>query len=484
MKECPYCRNLLQDQWSYCHFCNKPLLTKLQDQSNITDETFIDGNREYSFDLPYSNSELNNKQSLFEFNLIKEEEIDYEIQKIDNEIDRKVKIGESIGELLLEKASLYNLKKEYNIALETLENALNYFQELNDILNSAITHNEIGLIQEDLGFYDNSIYNFEKSIENLQKINEKVKLTKVYNNLANVFYLINDIEHSYEYYNKALELAERENLISEEIKTSSNLVDILFILEEYDKITKILERNLEYFQQIGDPYGSIITLTKQGILNFFLGSNNFNISFQYIQKALEIINQIKLSKNFTIKHKAKLEWELFLYLGKLFVLQEKYKQAENYFFRSLEAVRIAEIEVKESIVLENLGFLFEKKRDYNKSIEYYNLAREIYYKFGDDLNYAELTYKIANVYSKYDNIEAIRLFEESLELFKELNYSKRIAEILHKLGDIYLNKGIIELAITHFQEAKSHYEDLNDEFNIKLLTEKINSLLNSNTNNL
>ena len=73
------------------------------------------------------------------------------------------------------------------------------------------------------------------------------------------------------------------------------MVDILFILEEYDKITKILERNLEYFQQIGDPYGRIITLTKLGILNFFLGLNNFNISFQYIQKALEIINQIKLS---------------------------------------------------------------------------------------------------------------------------------------------------------------------------------------------
>ena len=179
MRECPYCRNLLKDHWSYCHFCNKPLLTNLQDQSNITDETFNYNNREYSYDLPYSNSELNNKQSLFEFNLIKEEEIDFEIQKIDNEIDRKVKIGESIGELLLEKASLYNLKKEYSIALETLENALNYFQEINDILNSAITHNEIGLIQEDLGFYDNSIYNFEKSIENLRKINENVKLTKV-----------------------------------------------------------------------------------------------------------------------------------------------------------------------------------------------------------------------------------------------------------------------------------------------------------------
>jgi len=36
-----------------------------------------------------------------------------------------------------------------------------------------------------------------------------------------------------------------------------------------------------------------------------------------------------------------------------------------------------------------------------KSIDYYNLAGEIYYKFGDDLNYAESKYKLAQLYLEF-----------------------------------------------------------------------------------
>ena len=118
---------------------------------------------------------------------------------------------------------------------------------------------------------------------------------KVYNNIANVYYLLNDIEHSYEYYDKALKLAVKENLITEEIKTSSNLVEILFNLEDYDKIDKILNRNLEYFRQIGDPYGIIITLTKIGKLDYLIGPDKFNSSIKNLLEALEIVNRIKIT---------------------------------------------------------------------------------------------------------------------------------------------------------------------------------------------
>ncbi len=479
MKICPYCKNPLQEHWSYCSHCNKPLIVNLQNQE------FLDNIIHNSIGSPYSNSDLKANERLYDFNLIQEDEIDSNIQKIDNLIEDKIKVGEPIGFLLFEKSGLFFSKKDYSMALKTLENALNNFIEDNDILNIAISHNEIGLIQEELGFFDNSIYNFEKSIEYLSKINAFNKLIKVYNNVANVYYLIKDIEHSYEYYDKALKLAEESNIIAEEIKTSSNIVDILFILKDYDKIDKFLKRNLDYFRQMGDPYGSIITLTKIGKLYYFLGPDNFNLSFQALLEALEIINKIKIEKNFSTEHKAKIEWEVLLYLGKLSLSQSKHKEAEDYFFRSLESLRISETEtgdIKESIVLESLGKLFETVEDYRKSIDYYNLAGAVYYKFGDDLSYAELKYKLAQIYLEFDESESIRYFEESLDIFKDLNYLQKIAEILHKLGDIYANKEILELAISYFQKAKEYYMDLNDEYNIKLLTEKINSLVDSNTN--
>jgi len=472
MKNCPYCKKPLQERWSYCQHCNKPLIVNLQDQEVI------------DVLLPYSNSDLKANERLYDFNLIHENEINSNIQKIDNLIEEKIKIGESIGLLLFEKSGLFFSKKDYSTALKTLDNALNIFRQDKDLLNMAITHNEIGLIQEELGFFENSIYNFEKAIEFLSEIKDFDKVIKVYNNLANVFYLIKDIEHSYEYYNKALKLTEKLNVIKEEIKTSSNLVDILFILKDYDKIDNILKRNLDYFKQIGDPYGSIITLTKIGKLNYFLGPEKFDFSFQSLFEALEIINKIKIGKNFSTEHKAKLEWEVLLYLGKLNLLQKKYKEAENYFFKSLEFLRMSEVEtshVNESIVLESLANLFETRGEFKNSIDYYKLAGEIYYKFGDDFSYAELKHRIAQLYKELDDSESIKYFEEALEIFEELNYLKKMAELMHELGDIYANKEIIDLALSYFQKAKEYYIDLKDEYHINLLTEKINSLVDSNT---
>jgi len=484
MKKCPYCNNLIQEYWSYCHHCDKPLLVNVQNQDRITDGHLYDDKIDYNINYSYSTYEPKANRSLYDINLNIDENFDAKIQNIDKTIDNYITSGKPIGLLLFEKASLYYLKKNYDFALKTLENALNNFQADDDILNIAISHNEMGLIQEDLGFHDNSIYHFEKSIDLLRKINDVNKLIKVYNNIANVYYLIKDIEHSYEYYDKALNLAVKENLIPEEIKTSSNLVDILFNLKDYDKIDKILKRNLEYFRQIGDYYGIIITLIKIGKLNYLIGPDKFDSSFKNLLKALEIINRIKVNDKFSVENKAKLEWECLFYLGKLYLAQNHYNESEDYLFRSLEAIRISEIgssDIQESIILESLGNLFEKKGDFKKSIEYYKLASELYYKFGDDLNYAELKYKIAQIFLKFDELESIKNFEETLDIFKDLNYFKRVAEILHKLGDIYVNRNVIELAISYFQQAKEFFMDLNDDFNVKLIKEKIISLDDSYT---
>ena len=75
-----------------------------------------------------------------------------------------------------------------------------------------------------------------------------------------------------------------------------------------------------------------------------------------------------------------------------------------------------------------------------------------------------------------DSLKAINYFEEALEIFDEMGYTKQCALILHKLGDIYLNKGMIEIAISHFDEARKNYHEIKDNYNADILNEKIKSL--------
>ncbi len=471
MKTCPYCGFPIEEHWSYCRNCNKPLIANLED--------VLDRNVKFPYDKPeIYHLELEEEKDPFDDLVIKNEEIDQKIKKIDDNLESKEVRGEPIpGTLLLEKSSLYYKKRDLSEALKNIELALKNFKVENDLLNIATCYNEIGIIQEDNGFFDQTIYNFNRSLEILKDLNDKSKIIKILNNLGNVYFIIKDLEQSYNYYQEAFQLSQQENLIFDEIKSSSNLVEVLYLLHDYDRIKKILEKNSKFFKEDEDIYGIIQTEIKYGKLYYLIGED-YDESSQHLNEALELIK--KLGDHVSVYIKAKLEWECYLYLGKIHILKDNSTKAENLFIQSLEAVRIFEISdnIKEGEILENLAKLYISKGDIERAIEYYELACEIFFKFGDNIKNAELKVKIGNIYLEFeeDKIKAINLFEEALDIYEDLAYIKESALILHKLGDIYLNKRMIENAILYFEKARTYYQKIKDEYSTELLNEKIKSL--------
>ncbi len=471
MKSCPYCNNPIQDNWSYCRNCNKPLLVNLEDALTRNIRFPYDDPETYHLDFEEENNE-------YETSIIEDEEIDQKIKEIDETLERKQILGEPIpGSLLLEKSGLYYKKRDLQNALKNLEFALKNFKEENDLLNEAICHNELGIIHEDNGLYDQAIYNFNRSLEILEELEDHPKIIKILNNLGNIYFLLKDLEHSYQYYQKAFKLSKQENLIFDEVKSSSNLVEVLYLLKEYDRISKIIERNLRFFKEKEDIYGIIQTEIKYGKL-FYLMNENYDESYHHLTKALDLIN--KIGENISIYIKARLEWECYFYLGRIYQIRDNNTKAENLFLQSLEAVRIFEIgeNIKEGEILESLAELYISKGEIKKAIEFFELSREIFYKFGDNAKSAELKFKMGKIYFEYeeDTTQAINLFEESLDVYEELEYFKESALILHKLGDIYLQRRIIETAISYFERARNYYQNIQDEYNLNLITEKIKSL--------
>jgi tetratricopeptide (TPR) repeat protein len=124
--------------------------------------------------------------------------------------------------------------------------------------------------------------------------------------------------------------------------------------------------------------------------------------------------------------------------------------------------------------------LYELTDEHTKAIQYYKLSNDIYLKFGNDIKIAELKSKIAHLYLEIieNESEAIKFYEEALKIYEDLNYSRESAEILHKLGDYYLSREIIELALEYFEKAKVYYKGFQDEYNLNLIISKINSLIN------
>ena len=471
MNFCPYCQEEIEEDWIYCRHCNKPLITNI-------DNNFKNINPQTSEDYASIYSESESEDDQFNINIIEDEDINKKLRKIEGELRNFELLGKPMGNLLLKKASLYYKKRDIPTALKSLEIALDNFKQENDKLNIAICHNEIGLLHEETGFFDQAIYHLDRSLNLLEDLDDTLKIIQVLNNLGNIYYLIKDYNHSYEFYQKALDLAEKNDFKLEAVKTSSNLVEILFHLKEYDRINKILKTNSNFFEKNNDIYGIIQNLIKFGKLLYFKGKNYYDQSYENLNNALELISNIK--DRISVYMKASLEWECFHYLSKLNILWDNDIEAEDFLLKSLDAIRTFEIHenVKEGIILEDLARLYTLKGDDEKAIEYYTYAVEIYQKFGDKIKEAEIKFEIGKIYYTFleNKKKSIELYEEALNLFENINNLDKSIEILKILGEYYINLNMEDLALSYFERAIEHYRILDDETNLKILLEKVNSL--------
>ena len=134
-------------------------------------------------------------------------------------------------------------------------------------------------------------------------------------------------------------------------------------------------------------------------------------------------------------------------------------------------------------MLEVLAELYNINENNDRAIEYYNLAFDIYYKYGDNKKCAEIKFKIGSIIldSDLDMLNSINFFEESLDIYEDLHYIKEAADILVKLGDLYITNGMLDLALSNLERARDYYKELQDENQYRLIKEKIKSLNNVNS---
>jgi tetratricopeptide (TPR) repeat protein len=471
MRLCPYCEREIKDDWLYCRYCNKPLISTVDIglSRSIQQKTDDDS-------LDYFNYDEDRKE--FNVNLNDDEGLKEQLIEIEDLLKEKEILGEPVGDLLLNKASVYYKQRDLEKSLKNLKMALSNFESEGIDLKIAICHNEIGLIEEESGFFEQAIYHFERALDKLNNLKDYHKVVQVLNNIGNVYLQINDIEHSYESYQDALNLAEREDLEFEAVKSASNLVETLFVLRDYDRIKKILLNNTKYFEQKNDIYGMIQTLIKYGKFYYLLGEDNYEASYQKFQEALTLLDKIKDSASLYIR--SHLEWECYLYLGLLAITWDNDIEAESLLLKSLEAIRTFEIHenIKEGLVLENLAKLYAIKGEDQKSIEYFNISLEIYEKFGDKSKIAKIKFNIGKIYYDFlqDRSSSIQYLEEALEMYEDLNFTKQSAEITSLLGDIYQKNEKFELAASFYTRAKNYYNELQDEDNALVLEKKLEKL--------
>ncbi len=145
-------------------------------------------------------------------------------------------------------------------------------------------------------------------------------------------------------------------------------------------------------------------------------------------------------------------------MGLVFSYEKNYSDAIAYTDRALNICRDINHEYGISACLNNLGDFYSFNKKYGKALNYFKSSLEIDKKLGDMDGVAICLNNIGDTYSElHDTILALSYYTKSLSIGKA-NNSSVIVTVLTNLGDVYLSKGNLKMALVYAIEANNMAE--------------------------
>ncbi|ETO33887.1 hypothetical protein RFI_03209, partial [Reticulomyxa filosa] len=307
-----------------------------------------------------------------------------------------------VGNVYYTLAIAYNEKGEYDKASDCHQQALEIrLKNLGDNHSDvAMSYDSLGRVYHMKAKYDQACELHEKALDiySKQLDGNQINISMCYCHLGNALREKGEYVKSIEYHEKDLKIS-LEQLGEDHIdygKSMFWLGMVYFEIEEY-------ETSIGYLEQALD-----IQLRK-------LGKMQINKAKEYVDKALEILNDdknnsfdLELAKSYDV-------------LGLILEKSEKYEEAIQYFEKSLE------IKFKKACDHPRIGWsfhylasVFKNKNNLNKSIEYGEKALELRLnKLDRDHPYVGESYVLlGDIYlARGNKTKAKECYENALQIF-------------------------------------------------------------------
>jgi len=146
-----------------------------------------------------------------------------------------------------------------------------------------------------------------------------------------------------------------------------------------------------------------------------------------------------------------------------------YDSAAVYYYKALEIANRVKDPLIKAGVLNELGKLYRKTRDLDRSLQMYDEAYAIYKKLEDEANMATILNESGVVFEyKADYTEAIKRYRASLAIREKLHDTVGIAYSYNFLGGVYTLQENFTEAEKYLVSSLELRKKLNDSFSIAL----------------
>ena len=285
-------------------------------------------------------------------------------------------------------AIVYYYKDDFENALTNFQLSLQFAKKTKNDSIIARRYSDLGVIYDYLSVYDKAVEFYLLALEMFEKSNDKNGIGKIYNNLGIINQNRGQVKTALEYYNKALKI--KQELGTKNIEIATTYVNIGSANEQiknYDKALQNYLEALEIFETEG--FDKYTALTINNIAGVYFYKNDLRNAKIYSQKAiiinLSINNSIGLVNSYTT-------------LGKIFSHNNQIDSSLIYLEKALELVNNIGIIPEKIEILIELIEVYEKENQFEKA---YMLQKEVII-LNDSVNNENLNNKIQTLQIVYE----------------------------------------------------------------------------------
>jgi tetratricopeptide (TPR) repeat protein len=207
-----------------------------------------------------------------------------------------------------------------------------------------------------------------------------------------------------------------------------------------------LAQKLNYTNGIAESY-RILGIGEAYSHNSAMAIANYLNALSYFKRSKNVLGQAKVYNN----------------IGNLY-LEIDYDQSLEYLKKGLTmAQELGNDKLIASAYL-NIGNVYQRKKNFSSSLDYYNKSRELFAKLKDPVNGVIILQNIGVIYYKlkeYDKAEQLLLQANKEAKSKDLNTS--IGKIDLTLSSLYLEKRMYDAAAKFLSEGVAYAQATKDE---------------------
>ena len=169
---------------------------------------------------------------------------------------------------------------------------------------------------------------------------------------------------------------------------------------------------------------------------------------------------------------------LNILIGNCYYFLSKLKDAEKHFKESLNISKRAENRIEKlpakSVALTNIGIIYTDSGKPEEALKLFQEALEINKKNKYQEGIANVFNNIGLAHSKLrETDQALNYYQKALKINKKIGYKEGVATNLGNIGLIYITLGKSEEALKYYQEALEVFIHMNAEPRIEILLKLI-----------